>query len=227
MGGMFHVKLTRDLVCKAVGTKEIDERKWALAERYCELVLEANRKINLISRSGDVSKTVERQFLLSVAALDLIPGTRGLTWLDIGSGGGFPAIPLAIFRSDISFVLAESISKKAYFLERTAETLNLLNVRVAHGRLEPRGPNDKVRHNSFDWASVKAVAEWETSLQWGDSFLKPSGCLLTYKPILVRAAESRAMRKYGFKMLSSIPIIEKLPNAGLHIFVVEKESEDK
>jgi len=216
------VKLAPDLICKVAGIQDLDEKMLALSQRYCEIVLEANRKINLVSRSGDVPHTVERQFLLSIAALDLIPSNGGLKWLDIGSGGGFPAIPLAIFRPDISFVLVESIAKKAFFLERTIETLALPNVGVAQERLEPRGPSQRLAPHSFDWVSVKGVAEWEMSLRWGDSYLKPLGCLLTYKPILIRVAESRTLEEYGFKMLSSMAIIDKLPEAGLHIFVVRK-----
>jgi 16S rRNA (guanine(527)-N(7))-methyltransferase RsmG len=224
---VFHVKLAPDLICKAAGIDCLDEKRLALSQSFCGLVWKANSKINLVSRRGDVAREIERQFLLSMAALDLIEPAKRLNWLDIGSGGGFPGIPLAIFRPDISFVLVESIAKKAFFLERTIEALTLPNVSVTQERLTTVGPSQKVPHHSFDWVSVKAVAEWETSLQWGDSFLKPSGCLLTYKPILVRAAESRALAKHGFNMLSSTPIIDKLPEAGLHIFVLRKSDKAK
>jgi 16S rRNA (guanine(527)-N(7))-methyltransferase RsmG len=216
------VKLVPDLICKTAGIQHVDAKKLTLSQRFCEAVLEANRKINLVSRAGEAAQTVERQFLLSIAALDRIPDTGGLKWLDIGSGGGFPAIPLAIFRPDISFVLVESIAKKAFFLERTLETLRLPNVSVTQERLDHRRRATSVPNGAFDWVSVKAVAEWDTSLEWGKTYLRPGGCLLTYKSVLIRAAESRALEKHNFKMLSSMALIDRLPEAGLHIFVVRK-----
>ncbi len=216
------MKLVPDLICKAAGIQHIDAKELTLSQRFCEAVLEANRKINLVSRAAETAQTVERQFLLSIAALELIPRDGELRWLDIGSGGGFPAIPLAIFRPDISFVLVESIAKKAFFLERTIETLRLPNVRVTQERLDHRRRAISVPEGAFDWVSVKAVAEWEISLEWGSMYLRPGGCLLTYKPILIRAAESRMLEKHNFKMLSSMALTDRLPEAELHIFIVRK-----
>ena len=85
------MKLAPDLICKAAGIQHIDAKRLTLSQRFCEAVLEANRKINLVSRAGEATQTVERQFLQSIAALDLIPCDDELRWLDIGSGGGFPA----------------------------------------------------------------------------------------------------------------------------------------
>ena len=216
------MKLAPDLICKAAGIQHIDAKRLTLSQRFCEAVLEANRKINLVSRAGEATQTVERQFLQSIAALDLIPCDGELRWLDIGSGGGFPAVPLAIFRPDISFVLVESIAKKAFFLERTIETLRLPNVSITQERLDHRRRTTSVPNGAFDWVSVKAVAAWEISLEWGKTYLRPGGCLLTYKSILIRAAESRELEKHHFKMLSSMALIDRLPGAGLHIFVVRK-----
>jgi 16S rRNA (guanine527-N7)-methyltransferase len=219
------VKLAPDLICKAAGIQDIEEKKLALSQRFCDLVLETNRKINLVSRRGNVARQIERQFLLSVAPLGLIPTAEDLRWLDVGSGGGFPAIPLAIFRPDISFVLIESVAKKAFFLERTTEALELPNVSVTNERLAPDGSSRHALPRSFDWVSVKAVAEWETTLLWGRSFLRPRGCLLTYKPRPPCETELVLINSRGFELQSSKPVEGNAQAAKLHIVIVTESSE--
>ncbi|MBD3297825.1 MAG: hypothetical protein GF341_04150, partial [candidate division Zixibacteria bacterium] len=144
-------------------------------ERYCTSILNANHRINLISRRGDQPIEVTRQFLISVAALSVIPDGHHQWWLDIGSGGGFPAIPIAIFRPNIHFVLAESVAKKAYFLERTVEELGLHNISVVHRRVSPEHHELHPESGKFNWLSIKAVTDWDESLRWGCSFLNPGG----------------------------------------------------
>jgi len=175
-------------------------------------VLERTREIGILRSLGAHNNVVRRVVILEGLVIGLISWAAAVPL----------SVPLAIFRPDISFVLVESIAKKAFFLERTIETLRLPNVCVTQERLDHRRRTTSVPNGAFDWVSVKAVAAWEISLEWGKTYLRPGGCLLTYKSILIRAAESRELEKHHFKMLSSMALIDRLPGAGLHIFVVRK-----
>lgn len=177
-------------------------------ERYCNILLSANRRINLISRAGDQPIEITRQFLISIATLRVIPESGDLWWLDIGSGGGFPAIPLAIFRPNIRFVLAESMAKKAYFLERAVEELGLTNVTVLNRRVEPGHCDLHPESDQFDWLSIKAVTDWDESLRWGKWYGKAGGYLVTYKAGRPTADEMLAITDMGFELRHTFDLAE-------------------
>src|SRR5262245_30888345 len=108
----------------------------ARLEQYLELLLETNRSFNLTAvtdREDAWTKHVSD-------SLSLVPDLRGLApgsqVADVGSGGGLPAIPLALALPELSFTLVEATGKKARFLEETAQALGLSNVRVAAERAE-------------------------------------------------------------------------------------------
>ena len=103
---------------------------------YLELLLRANEEVNLVSRREAVPETlVARHLLDALEALPLLPlpGARPLRLLDVGSGGGFPALPLLLARPDLQGVLVESVGKKARFLEGTVRSLGL-TARVVNAR---------------------------------------------------------------------------------------------
>lgn len=103
---------------------------------YVDLLLRANASVNLVSRREAVPELlVERHVLDALEALPLLPpeGGRRLRLLDVGSGGGFPAIPLLVVRRDLDGVLVEATGKKARFLEGAAARLGL-TARVVNAR---------------------------------------------------------------------------------------------
>lgn len=216
------MKLSAGLISEVTGLEEIDEELLTRSERFCALLLEANRKINLLSRGGDQRIEILRQFMISLASLRVVPTNGSCRWLDIGSGGGFPSIPLAIFRPKISFLLAESVAKKAFFLERTAETLELSNVEVIHKRIAPGVRlGNCAGDECFDWISVKAVTDWEETLRWGSSLLKRGGHLLTYKSGGPTTDQTLAIRDHGFELLHTIDISSFFNNTRLKIFLLK------
>jgi 16S rRNA (guanine527-N7)-methyltransferase len=216
------VKLSSGLISEVTGLKEIDLLLLERSELYCELLLDANRKINLFSRGGDQQREIVRQFLISLASLRVVPVNGSSRWLDIGSGGGFPSIPLAIFRPQISFVLAESAAKKAFFLERTAETLQLPNVKVVNKRITPGVQLGNCSGNEcYDWLSVKAVTDWEETLRWGASLLRRGGHLLTYKADGPTTDETLAIRDCGFELLHTIDLSSFFHDTRLRIFLLK------
>ncbi len=222
------MKLSPGLISEVTGLKEIDQEKVGRSERFCALLLEANRKINLLSRGGDQRLEIIRQFMISLASLRVVPANGSCRWLDIGSGGGFPSIPLAIFRPKISFLLAESVAKKAFFLERTAETLELPNVKVVHKRIAPGlRMGNCVGNECYDWLSVKAVTDWEQTLCWGSSLLKDGGHLLTYKSGGPTTDQTLAIRDHGFELLHTIDLSSFFENTRLNIFLLKSITHHK
>jgi 16S rRNA (guanine527-N7)-methyltransferase len=128
---------------------------------------EWNEKINVISRK-DVDSLYEKHVLhsLSIAAVfDFVPGMQVL---DLGTGGGFPGIPLAIFFPEVKFHLADSIGKKIKVVNAVAEALELKNVTTQHTRAED------IRNRKFDLVVSRAVAPLKELWTWSKPLLKKS-----------------------------------------------------
>ena len=120
--------------------------------RLRSLYEEWNTRINVISRK-DIEQLYERHVLHSLAIARVIRFKPGTTVLDVGTGGGFPGIPLAIFFPETSFVLIDSIGKKIRVVNEVATALNLQNVTAEHIRVE------EVRQK-FDFVVSRAVTSF-------------------------------------------------------------------
>jgi 16S rRNA (guanine527-N7)-methyltransferase len=145
--------------------------------RYLELLLDANQAFNLTAITDPVeawSKHIED-------SLSLLPELEGVTGkvVDVGSGGGLPAIPLAIARPDLQFTLVESTAKKARFLQECARTLQLANVRVESERAELLGQSEL--RASFDVATSRACARLPVLLELCIPLVKVGGRKLAIK----------------------------------------------
>jgi 16S rRNA (guanine527-N7)-methyltransferase len=143
-------------------------------QRYAELLLDWNRSVNL---SG--ARTSE-EVLAQVSAGDAllaIPWTGIGRVIDIGSGGGLPAVPLALAMPHVQFTLLEANTRKCAFLEHVAATLNLTNVAVAAGRAEELGHRPALREQ-FDRAISRAAATPAVLLELALPFVRPGGDLV-------------------------------------------------
>lgn len=134
-------------------------------ERLPELYQEWNEKINVISRK-DMDDFIERHVLHSLAVAKYQPFKKGWYVVDLGTGGGFPGIPLAILYPEVQFVLVDSIGKKIKVVEAVKEDLGLQNVRVVWGRVEQLD----VKANLI---VTRAVAPLEQLVKWTTKILKP------------------------------------------------------
>ncbi|MBL7751200.1 MAG: 16S rRNA (guanine(527)-N(7))-methyltransferase RsmG [Chitinophagaceae bacterium] len=135
--------------------------------RLGPLYQEWNEKINVISRK-DIEGLYEKHVLHSLSIAAVFEFEPGAEIIDIGTGGGFPGIPLAIFFPEVKFHLVDSIGKKLKVVEAVAEGIGLKNVTIQHTRAE------EIRNRKFDFVVSRAVAPLGELWKWGKPLLKKS-----------------------------------------------------
>jgi 16S rRNA (guanine527-N7)-methyltransferase len=152
-------------------------------DTLAHLLIEENKRFNL-TRIIDPNQIGTRHFLDSLAALSLLDDLAhkkpALTVVDIGSGAGFPVLPLAIVRPDWKFTSIEATGKKANFQKKVIDELGLKNVIVVHGRAEELS-REKQYREQFDAAVARAVAPMRTLAELSLAFVKIGGCMLAFK----------------------------------------------
>jgi 16S rRNA (guanine527-N7)-methyltransferase len=136
------------------------------------LYKEWNEKINVISRK-DIDSLYERHVLHSLAIAAAFEFTPGMEVIDIGTGGGFPGIPLAIFFPATRFHLVDSIGKKLKVIEAVKDATGLTNVTTQHIRAE------EIKNRKFDVAVSRAVAPLKELWTWSRPLLRKSGPPIT------------------------------------------------
>ncbi len=148
-------------------------------EAYLTLLREWNQKINLVSRK-DVENLVENHLWPSVMCLRVAEIPPKCWLLDVGSGGGFPAIPIKILRPDVQVLMVESIRKKAMFLRTAVAELELEDISVVKERVENISQTFEFR-KKFDIITARAVAPVQTLLQWTTPLIQKNGFWLLWK----------------------------------------------
>lgn len=144
------------------------------------LYKEWNEKINVISRK-DIDSLYEKHVLHSLSIAASFEFEPGMEIIDIGTGGGFPGIPLAIFFPEVKFLLADSIAKKLKVVEAVAAGIGLTNISTRHTRAE------EIRNQKFDFAVSRAVAPLIDLWTWARPLLKtkPQSPGAEHKPGLI------------------------------------------
>ena len=152
----------------------------ARLRRYCELLLQWNRKVsNLISRN-DEPRIVARPRQESVEASHWLKVRGAQRWLDFGSGAGLPAIPLAIAGVDGDWTLVESRRTKTLFMRKALDELEIPNVTVTHARLEDLIA-DASHANSYDGFTSRATQPLGPTLAIAARFVRPGGTAFLWK----------------------------------------------
>ena len=166
---MFHVKHS-ELIAGVIRQNglEASVEQLELLERYVDLVLEWNAKINLISRK-DEDNIWAQHLLHSIAPLFVLSFPERLTVMDLGSGGGFPGIPLGIMKPGWTVVLVDSMRKKTVALEDMVTRLGLVSVRVEAGRAEDKEVLTSMR-GKCDLILARGVASLAKLAIWSRPF---------------------------------------------------------
>ncbi len=143
---------------------DLTAEQQALFAQFMPLFKEWNDQINMVSRK-DIDNLEVRHVLHSLAIAKFMPFQAGATIIDLGTGGGFPGIPLAILFPATEFVLIDSRGKKIMVVKEIVQKLGLTNVKAIHGRVE----ETKVQ---CDFVVTRAVAKMEKLFNWTRQHLK-------------------------------------------------------
>ncbi len=144
--------------------------------KYYELLITYNQKFN-ITAITDKKEVYVKHFIDSALGAKLF--LKG-SLIDVGSGGGFPAIPIKILNEDLEITLLEATGKKCGFLETVILELGLKNIKVINGRAEDLAKNTDYREN-FDYCTARAVARLNTLCEYCMPFVKVGGKFIAFK----------------------------------------------
>ena len=191
---------------------------------YMVLLIEWNEKINLTAIT-EPQEIILKHFVDSLTIAKYIE--EGKTIIDMGTGAGFPGIPLKIYRNDVKVVLADSLNKRIKFLNEVIEKLQLKNIETIHCRAEELGKNKEYREK-FDYATSRAVANLSTLSEYLLPFVKLNGSCIFMKTMEIDEELENA--KKAIKILGGrIEKVDKfkIPESdlGRSIIIVKKEKQ--
>jgi len=146
---------------------------------FNNLVMETNKHTNLTAIENG-AESAKKHFLDSVNPIAMELVKKASTVIDIGSGAGFPGIPLAILHPSINFTLVDTRKKRCEFMELAVDELKLQNVRVIWKRAEELGKDTNYREQ-YDIACARALAAMPTLLEYLVPFVKENGYTMLYK----------------------------------------------
>ena len=193
-------------------------------QRYLELLLEWNEKFNLTAIT-DKDEIEEKHFVDSIELVKYFD-VKNKTLLDVGSGAGFPGIPLAIVEPTLKITLLESNGKRVTFLREVIKELDLKNVEVNQGRSEELGTREK-----YDIVTARAVKELNILLEITFYLVKVGGYFIAYKSTGVD--EEILNAKHAFKCLQIDEykkfdyILPKSKNSRVFLGILKKNKTQK
>ena len=207
--------------CGEIGIT-LDDLALKRFNNYMRLVIEWNQKINLTSIT-DKDEFIVKHFFDSLTLIKVMDIKNGSKIIDVGTGAGFPGIPLKIARPDIEITLLDSLNKRMVFLQNEVLPTLGLTAEVIHGRAEDLSKNTQYREK-FDFAVSRAVANLSSLSEYCIPFVKVGGSFISMKgPDSEEEINSaaNAIRILGGKLSSTVPFI--LPDgSGRTIAVINK-----
>jgi 16S rRNA (guanine527-N7)-methyltransferase len=160
--------------------------------RYMELILEWNEKVNLTSIT-DREEFIKKHYIDSVAICTFPQMREAKRIIDVGTGAGFPGVPLAILFPEKEFVLVDSLNKKLKIIQELAETIGIRNIKLCHSRAEDLGQNKEYREQ-FDLCLSRAVANLAVLSEYCIPLVKVGGWFAPYKSGTIEEERKESLR---------------------------------
>lgn len=157
---------------------EISEQMVEMFEKYADLLVEWNKKMNLTAIT-ELREIAVKHFLDSLLTLDVFEIPHGAAVIDVGTGAGFPGVPIKIVRPDVDLTLLDSLNKRIKFLEALKDDLKFY-VNLVHSRAEEAAQKENLRE-CFDVAVSRAVAPLNVLLEYCMPFVKVGGVFVALK----------------------------------------------
>ncbi|MDD3570840.1 MAG: 16S rRNA (guanine(527)-N(7))-methyltransferase RsmG, partial [Lachnospiraceae bacterium] len=193
---------------------DITEKQTQQFFDYKSLLLQWNEKMNLTAIT-DEGEVVIKHFADSVSILSAVNIEEGATIIDVGTGAGFPGLPVKIVRPDLKVTLLDSLNKRIGFLNEVCTQLNLETVDNIHARAEDGGQNTELREK-FDYCLSRAVANLAVLSEYCLPFVKVGGGFISLKgPDVTQEVNDgeTAIKKLGGRVEQVIKI--EIPNSDI------------
>ena len=170
-------------ICNKINI-EISDDQINCFEKYYELLIEKNKVMNLTAIT-DKEDVIVKHFIDSIALIPYLLDkginiNNELKIIDIGTGAGFPGLPLKIMMPDVKFTLLDSLNKRVSFLNEVIDELKLKDIEALHGRAEDYASDNKYREK-YDICVSRAVANLSTLSEYCIPFVKKDGFFISYK----------------------------------------------
>lgn len=149
--------------------------------QYYEMLVEKNKVMNLTGIT-EYEEVIQKHFLDSLSLIRVIPtlAEQNFKIIDLGTGAGFPGLPLKIAHPQLNVVLLDSLNKRVKFLNQVIDDLGLTEIEAIHSRAEDGGRNKGLREH-FDVSVSRAVANLATLVEYNLPFVKVGGYFVAYK----------------------------------------------
>lgn len=199
----------------------LEEKQIEQFYQYMQILLHWNEKVNLTAITKP-EEIILKHFIDSMTIQKYIEPNQKL--IDIGTGAGFPGIPLKIIRKDIQIILLDSLNKRVQFLNTVIEQLELEKIETVHARVEEFGKNKKYREQ-FDYATSRAVANLTTLSEYLLPLVKIKGKCISMKGSNIKEEIDQSQNAIAV-LGGKIEGIEafKLPESDIdrHIVLIQK-----
>ena len=205
---------------------EFNEEMYNKFIKYMRLVQEWNQKINLTAITED-EDFIKKHFIDCIKAFKSEPIKNAKTIIDVGTGAGFPGLPIAIMNPNVEVTLLDSLNKRINFLNLVVRELGLKNVKTIHSRAEDGARKPELREK-FDVATSRAVANMAVLSEFCMPYVKKGGYFVALKgPAIDEELEngSNAIKILGGELQGIIEISIEDTDLNHNIVVVEKIKE--